>query len=95
MSLRCYNCKEEIFLSSTENIARSEECPKCYVNLRACRMCDFYDKNSYNECREPTAERIVDKEKPNFCDFYKINTGINKEQVKNDALAAANALFKK
>ncbi len=58
-------------------------------------MCIFYDKHSYNECREPTAERLVDKEKANFCDFYKFGNQNEQSQAKDDALAAANALFKK
>ena len=93
--LQCYNCSAEILIENIDKITRSEECPKCYVNLRSCRMCDFYDRNSYNECREPMADRIVEKEKPNFCDFYKITTGMKKEEITDNAMAAANALFKK
>lgn len=92
---KCYKCATELHLSDTSNIARSEECPKCYVSIRSCMMCEFYDTNAYNECREPMAERILNKEKSNFCDHYKLGSGIDKEAVKNDALAAANALFKK
>jgi hypothetical protein len=41
------------------------------------------------------ADRIVEKEKPNFCDFYKLTSGIKKEEITNNAMSAANALFKK
>ncbi len=32
--------------------------------------CRFYDETAYNECSEPSAERVVDKEKSNFCDYF-------------------------
>ena len=58
-------------------------------------MCEFYDKNSYNECRESSAERVVDKEKANYCDYFKLsgkNSGVDPKQAALDAL---NSLFKK
>ncbi|MBF0190432.1 MAG: hypothetical protein HQL99_04700 [Magnetococcales bacterium] len=38
---------------------------------RVCLNCRFHDTGSYNECRESVAERIVDKDRSNFCDFFK------------------------
>lgn len=96
MGTKCYKCSKELDLTAGKDISRSEECPGCFASLRCCHMCDFYDKSSYNECREPTAERIVEKEKANFCDHYKLSTGQTKVNIKQDsALDAANALFKK
>lgn len=95
MKSACYKCNTELEFSDAETISRNEECPKCYASLRSCNMCQFYDQNSYNECREPTADRIVDKEKANFCDHYKIHTGQKYEDTKSNALSAAEALFKK
>ncbi|MBT4791988.1 MAG: hypothetical protein HON90_10485 [Halobacteriovoraceae bacterium] len=94
MAIICYHCKEEIKLENTASISRSEECEQCAANIRNCFMCNFYDKNSYNECREPTADRIVDKEKANFCDFYKVNQRGKYNSEKEIALNAAEALFK-
>lgn len=94
MSNNCYKCNAELEFESIENIARSESCPKCLTSIRCCSMCNFYDNNSYNECRESSAERIVDKEKPNFCDFFKIRNGKSVKEETNDALAKANSLFK-
>lgn len=95
MSITCYKCHKEIKIESNQDIARSEECLYCYTSLRCCHMCKFYDKNSYNECREPTAERVIDKEKANFCDFFKIGRTESKSDKTQDLLAQANALFKK
>lgn len=96
MSSKCYNCSKELDLISGKDVSRSEECPACFASLRCCKMCEFYDTSSYNECREPTAERIVEKEKANFCDHFKLSSGQNNMNNKADAaMDAANALFKK
>ena len=51
---------------------------------------------SAKESQEKTIfQRIIDKEKANYCDYYKIGINNNSDAIKNDALAQANALFKK
>ena len=94
-SLACYKCNSTLNLSNTDNIPRSEECPSCYSNIRCCMMCEFYDKNFYNECKEPSAERHLEKEKANFCDYYKLNLSAQYESQKSVALSMADSLFKK
>ena len=92
----CYKCNKELGLTAGTDIGRSEECPSCFANLRCCKMCEFYDTSAYNECREPVAERIVEKEKANFCDYFKLSSSQpNATDTKQAALDAANALFKK
>jgi hypothetical protein len=59
-------------------------------------MCQFYDPKIYNECKESNADRVVDKEKSNFCDYYRFGPGSNSaEDQRLEALAKAAALFKK
>lgn len=91
----CYKCKQPLELVGLDNISRSEECPHCYANVRCCMMCVFYDVSAYNECRETSADRHLDKEKANFCGHYKLDQSAKYESEKNNALATANALFKK
>ena len=94
-SISCFSCNKEIpDLAPGQKITRSDECPYCYANLRCCKMCEFYDSTAYNECREPAADRIVEKEKVNFCDFFILKGGNGGSSNKDDLLAAANALFK-
>ncbi len=96
MAIQCYKCATALSETLKVMIARSDTCPKCMTDLRCCKMCYFYDPKSYNECREPSADRITDKEKANFCDYFKIGSGANDaDKAKADALAKANALFKK
>lgn len=59
-------------------------------------MCTFYDVKAYNECRESMADRITEKEKANFCDYFKPGTPNNDaEKQRQEMLAKAAALFKK
>lgn len=93
-TINCYQCGKTIpLLSGT--IHRSDDCPYCRVSLRCCKMCKFYDVHSYNECRETVAERIVEKEKANFCDFFSPGSPANPNDAKESAQKAFEALFKK
>mgnify|MGYP003665563934 CR=1 FL=1 len=90
----CYKCNSETEIMTDSKVHRSEECPKCFASLHSCMMCFFYDKTAYNECREPMANRILEKEKANFCEFYKLKGSAAEGDKKENLMDAANALFK-
>ncbi|MCR4735851.1 MAG: hypothetical protein K5829_12700 [Treponema sp.] len=69
----CWKCQKEI---SFESIHRSDECPFCHADLHSCRACEFYEKASHNDCRESSAELVTDKEKSNFCDYFKVKKAL-------------------
>lgn len=77
-----------------EKISRRTECPSCSRELRVCKMCKYYDPSSYNECREPNAERVVDKEKTNFCDYFHLSGNQSQNEDRQNLIDAANMLFK-
>jgi hypothetical protein len=56
-------------------VPRRAECERCKESLHSCRNCTFHDVTAYNECREPSAERVVDKLAANFCDFFQPAAG--------------------
>ena len=90
----CFDCHKPIPWDEKVTLSRRDECPHCSCDLHCCRMCQFYDNTVYNQCREPMAERIIEKEKRNFCDYFTLS-GLPGSSSKKDLLAAANALFKK
>lgn len=51
-------------------VGRRETCPFCGTDLHSCLNCAFHEAAACNECREPQAERVVDKSRSNFCDFF-------------------------
>jgi hypothetical protein len=56
-----------------------------------------HDRSAYNECREPQAERVLDKERSNMCDFFRPYTGPargSKGKGSTDYLKSLDDLFK-
>ncbi len=93
--MQCRKCGGSNPLEGT--IGRSEVCASCGADLRCCINCAHYDPGRYNSCGEPQAERVLDKEKRNFCDFFspgKKNRGSAKE-TGADARSRLDALFRK
>ncbi len=76
---------------------RGDICKKCGRDTKTCKGCIFYDASANNECRENQAERVVEKERSNFCDYFKPRSGqgTNPNDSRAAAKAAADALFKK
>ena len=78
------------------DLGRQDICPGCRRDTRVCKNCDFFDPSVNNQCRENQAERVVDKEKSNFCDYFRPSNRKGGQGKSADALkAAADALFKK
>ena len=65
----CWKCKKEI---SIEKPVRGDECPLCHADLHVCRACDFYESGAHNDCRESSADMVTDKERANFCDYFRL-----------------------
>ena len=64
----CHACGAEI--QSSEKILRTDECRQCGRDLRCCRNCRHYQPSAHNQCLEPVAEWVAEKEKANFCDYF-------------------------
>ena len=54
---------------------RLEVCPECDVELHACRMCAHYEPRVTDQCTEELAEEVRDKQRANFCDYFKPQPG--------------------
>lgn len=92
--MECAFCGRPITLSG--KVTRRDTCPHCSRDLRCCRQCNFYDPNAYNGCREVVAERVVDKERANLCEYF-VFRGSSRAASNRAAQAreALEALFKK
>lgn len=90
----CFSCGKEVILLGA--VGFREECLSCQSDLHVCKNCEFYDKTAYNECRETQADRIVEKEKANYCEFFKFRmSAVAQKKEKDHLLSQAEALFKK
>jgi hypothetical protein len=68
--LLCYRCGASL-AKLTLPISRQDECPSCANYLHVCRMCEFFDPNVPKQCKEDDAEEVFEKERLNFCDWFK------------------------
>ena len=98
--MHCFHCGKPIQV--IDIVRRGDSCPHCEADVRVCKNCTFYDPQVYNECKEHNAERVVDKLRSNYCEFFtpadRALTGAGKttEQTRAEAAkAAAENLFKK
>jgi len=97
MKTTCHSCKKILEFTPGTVISRSETCDHCRAELRCCKQCFHYDTSSYNDCKESQAERIVEKTKGNFCNYYRLMTLTYENapgKSKEDVLEKAKALFK-
>ncbi len=92
---RCSRCGKELTVEG--KTSRRDACPFCGGDLHICLNCRFYDPGAYNSCREPQAERVVDKDRSNFCDWFRFRdaaTGNGTGGGKGSAEDRLKALFK-
>ena len=66
---RCFSCGSE--LPDDQPFHRAEQCPYCGADVRVCRNCKFYDPAAQWQCREHISEPVRDKDRGNFCDFFR------------------------
>ncbi|MEJ2514543.1 MAG: hypothetical protein P8080_04055 [Gammaproteobacteria bacterium] len=92
--LVCWKCGASVS-DETLPFARTAECRACRAELHVCRMCEFYDTTFAGACREPVAEPPSDKERANFCGYFRPRPGAFSPAGEEAARARAelDALF--
>ena len=90
-SLACYRCGASLAMLSLP-LSRHDQCPDCSVDLHVCKMCIHFDERVPRKCREDGAEDVTEKERPNFCDWFKPSDTAFDPARKSDADAAKDAL---
>ena len=94
-NLTCWHCGASLTLL---DFGRQDTCRSCGRDTRTCRACIHYDRASNNECRENQADRVVDKERSNFCDYFKPTPRAYspaEQQAEQAARSELDALFRK
>lgn len=69
----CHRCGRDV--GSIEGVGRRDTCLHCGTDLHCCLNCTFYEPTCHNQCREPQAERQVDKQVGNFCEYFSFRRG--------------------
>ncbi|MGI9234316.1 MAG: hypothetical protein ACR2RD_11845 [Woeseiaceae bacterium] len=89
--IACFRCGASLNALSLP-LSRRDQCPDCSADLHVCRMCRFFDRSVPRQCREDGAEDVTEKERPNFCDWFKPSADAFDPAGKSAADAAEAAL---
>ncbi|HKQ81702.1 MAG TPA: hypothetical protein VJS42_05875, partial [Steroidobacteraceae bacterium] len=93
--LVCWKCGASLAALSLP-LRRQDECRACGAALHACKLCEFYDVTVAKHCREPIAEIVREKDRANYCDYFKPRPGAYSTKRDTEAGAAKaqlDALF--
>ena len=90
----CWHCGHRL---GEHDYAREATCPQCGKYTHVCRNCRYYAPGRPNDCLEPVADPVADKQRANFCGYFeptspKTTDGIQPSTT--DLLKAAEDLFK-
>jgi hypothetical protein len=90
---KCWQCGSEL---TAHEYGRETVCLKCGKPTRVCRNCRWYDPACTNQCREPLAEKVQDKTRANYCDYFEPSADLSAGDGPGDAdhRQAAEVLFK-
>jgi hypothetical protein len=94
-NLNCYRCGESLAALSLP-LSRQDECPGCGNYLHVCKMCEYFDANVPRQCREDGAEDVKEKDRLNFCDWFRPSASAfdsDRKQEGDAVKAALEALF--
>ena len=91
----CFSCNAAIELATGERIGFRDTCEKCHADLHVCLNCTHYESTAYNQCREPNAEWVSDRERGNRCDYFVYGDRFHDSLSAEQARAKLDDLFKK
>lgn len=92
----CHHCGRDI--GSIERVGRRDTCLHCGADLHCCLNYTFFEPAHHNQCREPQAERQVDKQVGNFCEYFGFRPGPRPAEAGQERASARDrlqALFSK
>jgi hypothetical protein len=91
---KCWHCGAPL---GGSDYGRENSCLACGKPTRVCRNCRWYAPARPNQCEEPMAERVMDKERANFCGYFEPTAEVaasGKGDAEVDLRKAAEDLFK-
>lgn len=90
----CWHCGTGLIAA---DYGRENHCLTCGKATRCCGNCSNFKLGRPNDCLEPVAEPVGDKERANFCEWFAPGGGPTTNAVKSNQdihRQAAEALFR-
>jgi hypothetical protein len=88
---RCWRCGTQL----TEDllpVRRAEVCMVCNADLHVCKMCGFFNPSLADACAETIATAVSNKERSNYCEYFKPSLHAYKGGADSAAARARNEL---
>ena len=92
---QCWHCNS-VVTDQPLPLSTYAECRHCRAQLHCCRQCQHFDPRLRADCDEPRAESHSEREKANFCDWFKLRrefVGRGKNAPSVDHHAELETLF--
>jgi len=89
---QCFKCNAPITI---DDRSMRGECSQCGSDIHVCLNCTFYDEGRANKCREPQAEYVKEKDRANYCEYFKLKESKKPTSSKEHAEELWKKLFKK
>lgn len=84
MDMQCWKCGEEL-KNLLLPFSRYEECSFCKADLHVCLACKNHNAALSDGCNEDRADFVLDKDKANFCDYFRANPKPYQKQDNSEA----------
>ena len=68
---QCWQCNS-VVTDQPLPLSTYAECRQCRAQLHCCRQCQHFNPRLRADCDEPRAESHSEREKANFCDWFKL-----------------------
>jgi hypothetical protein len=89
---KCHLCLKGLEIKTP--VGRRETCLFCGSDLHCCLNCVHYNIGAYNDCREPQAERVIEKNRSNFFVFRDAETNGKGKDSGESVKTKMESLFK-
>ena len=94
--MQCHACQSVFPLASGESVGFRDDCDRCRADLHVCLNCAHHDPSAYNECRESNAERVLERDRANRCEYFRPASGeAPGEENREETLSDLEHLFHK
>lgn len=93
--MQCHACQSDIPIAAGESVGFRDTCDRCAADLHVCLNCAHHDLAAYNQCRESNAERVLDPDRANRCDYFRPTTAsVEADEGREEAWSKLQDLFK-
>lgn len=73
-------------------LSRLSLCLKCSADLYVCKLCEFHEPKLRQGCLEDRAEHVQEKERANFCEYFRARPDAHVPRDQSRTEAARNQL---